>query len=253
MAKKFHHEQFERAKSLFPSAKAEDFAGRVLPPDIEEVKQWLIREYLEEHKLEVPGYVLKTLFQAAEAEGSRRAELCESAKHKAQTHYLSAWARGEIKQKDESAPPMPEDVKELLKVKNAERREREKAEREADKKRKEHFAKVETEKAAKAAPKPTAKLPENKQKKTVAKKSKKPVFDDPDTQQLVLAKYPWAIPGTFRQDPDKPAGTNLDIKCQKCGMARTIHLADAFQVKFCTSCKNGTNGKQSTAATGVGK
>lgn len=250
MAKKFQVEQQSHAKALFPTTDPKQFEGRTLPPEIEIVKQRLMDEYLTPHKLEMPAYVLKALFQAAEAEGAEKSELLEKARQKAETHYLAAWARGEIKQKDENAPPMPEEVKELLKQKNAERREREKAEREADRKRAEHFAKAEKPTVVKTNKPQKVDPPEDKPKKVITKKSKKPVFDDPETQQLVLTKYPWAIPGTFRQDPDKPAGTNLDIKCQRCGMARTIHLADAFQVKFCTSCKNGTNAKQTTASVG---
>lgn len=77
-----------------------------------------------------------------------------------------------------------------------------------------------------------------KEKPTKEKKDKTPVFQSPEKQKLVLAKYPWVIDGTFRQDPDKPGGTCLDIKCQKCTTSRTIHLADAFQVKLCLKCKN---------------
>lgn len=66
---------------------------------------------------------------------------------------------------------------------------------------------------------------------------KKPVFNDPEKQKEVKLKYPWVIEGTFRQDPQKAGGTNVDIKCQKCGGSRTVHLADAFQVKLCVKCR----------------
>lgn len=205
-----------------------------MSPDVEQVKLALEDEFLNPYKLEMPAHVLKPLVQATKEENpTKRAEYLEVAKQKAHMHYLAKWAQGVIRVKDENAPPMPDDVKAQLRELNEKRREEKKAEREASEARRKELDKADLE----------------KDRRTVAKKSKKPVFDDPETQKLVVAKYSWVIPGTFRQDPDKPGGTNLDIKCQACGMSRTIHLADAFQVKFCTGCKS-SNAKTKQAKVG---
>ncbi len=78
----------------------------------------------------------------------------------------------------------------------------------------------------------------------VKAKTKVPVFQDVEKQKEVCAKFPWVIPGTFAQDPEKSGGTLLAIKCEGCGDERIIHLADAFHTKKCKTCKkNGTNKK----------
>lgn len=95
---------------------------------------------------------------------------------------------------------------------------------------------VEKAKEMKDAP-TTAATARPVQQKKAAKQPKKPVFQDPEQQKAVKLKYDWAIEGSFRQDPEKAGGTILDIKCQKCGESRTIHLADCFQVKLCLKCR----------------
>lgn len=75
------------------------------------------------------------------------------------------------------------------------------------------------------------------QKTKPAKQSKTPVFKDSNKQKEIKLKYGWVQENSFRQDPEKEGGTILDIKCQKCGEPRTVHLYDAFQCKVCLRCK----------------
>jgi hypothetical protein len=205
-------------KPVFSTANMTELESHVLPPDILLIRDDINAEFFDPFGVKMPGYVLKQLVLASKSDSlATRSFHIEQARQKAHTSYLSKWSKGEIKIKDENAEPMPEDVKAQLRELNEKRRAEKRAEREAKEARQKQF--------------------DFDGEKKVAKKSKKPVFDDPETQKLVLTKYPWAIPGSFRQDPEKAGGTNLDIKCQRCGMTRTIHLADAFQVKFCTACK----------------
>lgn len=235
MAKREQHE----TSPGFPTTSAKDYEGIELPPDVVAVRDEIVDRWFKPYNLEVPGYVWKQLVTASKTDGEGpRAEALEKVRQKAELHYLSQWSKGNVNVVDSNAEPMSEETKEYLRNLNKERREKEKLEREERDARKKSLDKAAISTA------------DDKPKKVVAKRSKNPVFNDPDAQKLIVEKYPWAIPGSFRQDPDKPAGTNLDIKCQKCGMARSIHLADAFQVKYCTSCKNGTNAKQTA---GVGK
>jgi len=72
---------------------------------------------------------------------------------------------------------------------------------------------------------------------TKEQKAKKvPVFNDPDKQMELCKKYPQTVPGSFVQDPHKPGGTLVSIKCE-CGKTREIHLSDLFQVRKCHDCK----------------
>jgi hypothetical protein len=167
----------------------------------------LYEKYLKPHGLDIPGYMLKPLVEAINATASERVILLEKARQKAELHYLGSWARGLIKVRTKNHKPMSEDTKQYLKELNEARREERKA------KSSEHTH------------------------VNVQKKVKVPVFQDTDKQKEIKSKYPWVIEGTFRQDPHKAGRTCVDIKCQKCGTPRTIHLADAFQVKLCTKCR----------------
>jgi hypothetical protein len=94
----------------------------------------------------------------------------------------------------------------------------------------------EASQAALVAPNPP------KAKRESAKK--RAVYEDSTAQAEKEAKYPWAIKGSWRQDPEHPGSTILDIKCTLCGAARTIHLADLFQVKLCVSCRKSSKSKK---------
>ena len=76
-----------------------------------------------------------------------------------------------------------------------------------------------------------------------AAKSKTPIYEDKKAQEEREGKYPWIIKGTWRADPEHEGGTILDIKCEFCGNARTIHAADAFQVKSHVECKKKSKSK----------
>jgi hypothetical protein len=69
------------------------------------------------------------------------------------------------------------------------------------------------------------------------------VYEDSTAQAEKEAKYPWAAPGSWRQDPEHPGSTILDIKCISCGASRTIHLADLFQCKLCVGCRKASKSK----------
>jgi len=188
-----------------------------LSPELQTIKQQLLNKYITPHKTTrwgnfLPGYVLKRLMLADAATGTERIRLIKWAEEGAEINYLAARALGEIKVINPNTEPMPEKVKQHLKDLNERRREEKKI-----------------SKVIKAA-------------NTQISKVKLPVFKDNKQQIVAQNKYPWIVPGTFTQDPGKPGGTIVQIKCQiqgpGCKKTRTIHLADAFQVKICTSCRN---------------
>jgi hypothetical protein len=186
-----------------------------LSQELQIIKQQLIDKYITPYKTArwgklLPGYVLKRLVLADKSTGTERVRLIQWAREGAESSYLSARAIGEIKVDDPNAEPMPEEVKERLRDLNQLRREEKKLKQ----------SRIESS----------------------APKAKLPIFKDLTQQQAAQAKYPWIILGTFAQDPEKPGGTIVQIQCQAkksgCEKVRTIHLADAFQVKTCKSCKN---------------
>jgi ribosomal protein S27E len=228
VTKKLKIEQQVHSKQIFQTTDIKDLQGVVLSSDAERTRLAIQEEYLDPYKLEMPAYVLKQLVMASqEADLNKASEHLQKARQKAHTHYLSKWATGVIRVKDDDAPPMPDAVKAQLRELNEKRREERRIDKEAANARKRELDKADHVETVRS---------------TVTKKGKKPVFDDPDAQKLVLTKYPWAVANTFKQDQNKPGGTNLDIRCQVCGRHRTVHLADVFQVRYCNGCRK-TNAK----------
>ena len=74
-------------------------------------------------------------------------------------------------------------------------------------------------------------------------KKKQALYDDKEAQAAKEAKWPWVKPGSWRPDPEHAGGTILDIVCTLCGTDRTIHAADAFQCKYCLSCRKASKSK----------
>ena len=119
----------------------------------------------------------------------------------------------ELKTKYGKHKPMSEETKEILK--------------EVSKKRREEAKLLKPTKL-----KVTSKVETIKQKPT----GNLPVYSNPEKQKQLSIKYPWAITGTYRQDPEKPAGTIVDILCSVCKKPRTIHIADLFQCRKHKDC-----------------
>lgn len=200
--------------SGLPCAKLEDFKDLVLPEDIEITRQQLNDEYFEPYHIIMPAYVLKQLTVAAELSGQARIDATIKARDKAKFAHFCATRQGHSESR-----PMTNEVKAKLAEYNKQKRQQEKQERQS---RLERLRKLPTDSIGNTA-KP--------------KRSKVPVFNDPEAQTLVSNKYPHIIPGTFKQDPEKPGGTLVDIKCQKCGSSRTVHMADVFQCRLCKQCR----------------
>lgn len=91
-------------------------------------------------------------------------------------------------------------------------------------------------------------MSENAQAKTPSKPKKVPLYEDKKAQAEREAKYPWCVKGSWRQDPDHPSGTLVDIKCMECGDNRTVHTADLFQVKLCSKCRDSKKTKKTEKA-----
>lgn len=222
MAKRNDIEQ-HRPQLDFPVTSVEDFKNVVLTPDIAEFKLKLEEKYFNEYKLAMPGYVLKALVKAMSADISEKTLLLEKARQSAELHYLASWSKGDIKIKDAEAKPMPEEVKQELK---------------------------EIKIAKKAIKDKEIELIKSIKKKSLPKE---PVHESKTLQDGYCAKYKWIVPNTFKQDPHKPGGTIVDIKCTSCKSRRTVHLSDSWQVKLCTSCKGKNDsrpkqmGKQSSS------
>lgn len=224
-------EEQSHQQALFPSINIKDLLTVELSADVAAAKRLVEDEFLTPHKIDMPAYVLKQYVLATQTtDMAVRAEHIKKAREKAEVCYLAKWARGEIKVKDENAEPMPEEVKAQLRELNEKKRTERKLANEA--------------KTKLVAAADGVKVP---------KKKKKPVFNDPDTQSLILSKYPWVKHGSFKQNPHKLGATDVDIECQHCGMSRTTHLSDVFQVRFCSSCKNEKNDKLSSRKQEVGK
>lgn len=190
-------------------SKSSPCLGVDLPQDLQHYKDSFYKKYLQPHGLEIPGYAIRPLEAAIEATGIERATLIEKARQNFELCYLGAWSKGVIRVGDEHKP-MPEEIKKELKELYLQR------------------------KALKEDKKPVP---------AVNKKSrpKGPVYLDKIRQSEIMSKYAW-VTDSFKQDPHKPGGTVVDIKCQKCGSLRTIHIADCFQTKLCLNCRN-INGK----------
>jgi hypothetical protein len=232
-----------------------------------------IMDRLSPWDLPMPDNVEITLLKANQADGLDRMNLIMQAHVKAESFYYSSWAQGDIAAKKKKGPPMPEDVKEMLRKRNkgilpvkeeelakitkkqvreatptqvrnlywltydAEAganltHERMRAsiieaieERETLKKRP---VEVEEAQTPPAAPKPQEKA---------KKKAKTPIYEDAARMAASEAKWSWVKKGSWRADPEHEGATLLDIVCIKCGGERTIHAADAFQVKLCRTCK----------------
>lgn len=74
-------------------------------------------------------------------------------------------------------------------------------------------------------------------RRKVASKGRTPIYMDKTAQKQKEKQYPWAVPGSWRKDPDKESGTLLEISCLDCKDERTVHAADLFQTKRCTKCQ----------------
>jgi hypothetical protein len=155
---------------------------------------------------------VKVVMDAAElAEGFARGELLARALRKMQIHCLvhaTIWTKG-----------MTDDTKDKLKEYKREQKEI---------RTPVGIGQGPAEERAPPKPAPTS-----------VKRSKVPLFNDMKAQQERVAKYPWVVAGSFREDPSHPGGTIADIKCQEtgCTAKRTVHAGDLFQVKFCAPCK----------------
>jgi hypothetical protein len=258
-----------------------------------------VEQKLARWKLSIPPNVEIAFFLGDRAEGARRMQYLMGAHTKADTYYYKMWGEGEIEEKKQKGPPMPDSVKELLKrrklpePKNLEPLMKttiksiqacddihairamyfdvygaEAGANLTKERMKESMiyairelieAKRRPADSEEAQPEPldTVGTPQTLQQVAAnvtlgggvgpatqpkpaapkAKASKTPIYEDKAAQAEKEAKYPWVIPGTWRQDPEHAGGTILDIKCQYCQMPRTIHAADAFQVKSHVECK----------------
>jgi hypothetical protein len=63
------------------------------------------------------------------------------------------------------------------------------------------------------------------------------LFNDRDAQIEREQKYPWCIPESWHEDPNKPGSTLVNIKCIKCGKTQSTHAAELFHIKTCKECK----------------
>lgn len=199
MAKKADKSLWQK---LFPVAKQEDFYGVIWPDHIAKLIKEIEGEF-SEFNAQVPPYVLKRCLD------SKDLSVSEFNEHTLPQIRMSVhMAIMELKPKEKE--PMPEDVKQYL---------RDIAESKKAK--------------AKDVKEPVKDTPADKKAP-----GRVPVFQDPKKQEELIKKYPWAVPGTFVQDKDKPNGTNVNIKCVICGsQARQVHLADLFQAKKCLKCR----------------
>lgn len=82
-------------------------------------------------------------------------------------------------------------------------------------------------------------------KQKVPSKAKIPLWQDKAATEEREGKYGWIKKGSWRADPEHDGGTILEIICTVCGSERTIHAADAFQVKMCGNCKKTSKSKGS--------
>lgn len=238
------------------------------PPDVaDHFKK--IKEMLNKDDLEVPSNVIATMLLASRADGLRRMELIMKAHVKAETFYYAEWAEGNIESKKKKGPPMPEDVKAMLRNKgkptpiNVEplMKVTIKAVQNADpiilknlyyevygaeagssltaeRMRASMISAIRELIDTKRRPKgpddeyvPPTKVPSK------PKQVRVPIYSDRAAQLDRESKYPWAITGSWRADPEHDGGTLVDIKCQSCGKSRTVHAGDLFQVRFCVGCK----------------
>lgn len=170
--------------------------------------KWMLREIDEEwfkpHGQQVPPYTIKALYKAVTE------EQFVAAKSHAHVAFLNLRMQGIIKTEADIPEPMSEETKKYLR----ELKESKKGVDRSD------------------PPKKVVTV-----LKTI-KKSSLPVWQDKQKQDAACTKYAWVVPGTFEQDPHKPGGSIVKIKCIKCGNKdRKIHLADAFQSKYCLKCK----------------
>ena len=190
--------------------------------------------------LVAPDNVVNALSAASKLTGNDRVAMIRKAVDKAQIMFYGAWARGTIKVKTKFTKAMTPETKQKLKEINKQKRE------EREKKQLKPQLSVQTKgvrdtmadttaTAPVAAP---ATPPVATPKVAKEKKARTPAYKDVAKQAETCAKYSWVIAGTFKQDPAKEGGTLVDIKCVKCGKTRSIHLADAFQVKLCADCKS---------------
>lgn len=194
-------------KPLFPTIDVSQFVGFKWSDDAAKLKSEVEEKWFTPYKVELPGYVLMALKKLSLGQiGINEAE------NVAYTAYLAYRSKGIIKLKSDE--PMPDDVKAHLRELNNLKREQ--------------------KKLTSAVKKIILKTP----------KIKLPVYSDHVKQSELVSKYKWAQPGSFKQDPNNSNMTLVDIKCMKCGASRTIHLAELFQVKLCTFCKD-KNGKKS--------
>lgn len=225
MSKKSEHEEYmERITRLFPTAKDEDFVGIQWPDHIRKFIEEIDAEYFKDADMKVPPYILKSCMQSIGlSETDFIADVAPLLKTRAHVAYLYS-----VKP---TAKPMSEETKQKLRELN-ESKKMLKAEV-----LQKPEAEVTTTTTTKVAPvAPVAPAAEVKNKKAP---SRKPIFEDKEKQEELIKKYPWAIKGSFKQDPEQPASTILSILCVDCNKnQREIHAADLFQVKKCAKCKS---------------
>jgi hypothetical protein len=83
------------------------------PSDVAHHHKQIIQN-LAKWELGLRPNILVTLHQACKAEGAVRMKLLMKAHEKADTHYYKMWAENKIDAKKKKGPPMPEEVKALL-------------------------------------------------------------------------------------------------------------------------------------------
>lgn len=207
--------------------------------DVDIAREAVISKYYGPHNLQLPQHVEAAYAKAKAASGLERAKLIRRAFEKAEMHYLHAWANREIKV---TTPrnKMTEETKAKLREINKHRKE----ERDIAKlysPNKVKNVKPASNQKLKGAVNTMSDTIETTPAATTtpakAKKVRTPTYQDVGEQAAICGKYAWVVAGSFKADPVKVGGTVLDIKCIKCGGLRTIHLADAFQVKLCAKCK----------------
>jgi hypothetical protein len=235
-----------------------------------------IMDKLSPWELPMPDNVEITLLKANQSTGIDRMNLIMQAHVKAESFYYSAWAQGDIAAKRKKGPPMPEDVKEMLRRRNkgilpikedelakiTKKQIMEASKTQlrnmywvlysadagpnltTDGMRASLLQEIQTREEAKKRPvevveAPVASKPKEKAEKApkATPKAKMPMYEDKNAQVEREKKWTWIIAGSWREDPGHPGGTLVSIKCQKCGGSREIHAADAFQVKLCRTCK----------------
>lgn len=248
--------------------------------DVKEHRKRIL-ETLMPWDLAMPDNVEITLLKADQATGLDRMTLIMQAHVKAESFYYRSWANGDIAAKKKKGPPMPEDVKELLRkrknpdpinlealmkvtiarVKKATPHELGKLYEEVygaiaganlttDRRRASIIeALTELQEAGRMPPEPleanpvVEAAPKAKEKAPkVPKKAKVPLYQDAAGMAEREAKWPWVVAGSWREDTEHPGATIVTIKCTKCDGIRTIHAADAFQVKLCRACKPSKGG-----------